>query len=151
MQSEDDMKGMVAGSCLAPSQSAEALAAAMAPMETYLRNAKWGDKIYAAGIPLDYPDFAEYWATQPPQDAGFSGRLGSRILDEKALTGDIEKLKSALKATTPVPWNTLGHAVAGPGTWKPPSGILGGSNAVGPAWRSAVTHIGESFYKLQLR
>ena len=57
MQSADDMKGMVAGSCFAPSQSAETLAEAMAPLETYLKNAAWDDKIYAAGTPIDYPDF----------------------------------------------------------------------------------------------
>lgn len=144
MQTDDAMKGQFAGSCLAPGLTAKHLKAAIEPIESHLKNADWGDPIYVGGIPADYPDFAAYWATQPPQDAGFSGRLGSRILDEKALTGDIEKLKSALKATTPVPWNTLGHLVAGPGTHKPPNGIPGGSNAVGPAWRKAYTHIGES-------
>jgi hypothetical protein len=144
LQTDDAMKGQFAGSCLAPGLTAKDLKAAVAPIESHLKSADWDDPIYTGGIPTDYPDFSSYWATQPPQDAGFSGRLGSRILDEKALTGDIEKLKSALKATTPVPWNTLGHLVAGPGTHKPPNGIPGGSNAVGPAWRKAYTHIGKS-------
>lgn len=140
---EKNMSAQIVGTCLGPSQKAQDVQAAMAPIESYLKNSDWGDKISVGGIPTDYPDFTAYWVTQPPQAAGFSGRLGSRILDQKALTSDMQKLKSALRTTTPTPWLMLGHLVAGPGTRSPPNGIPGGSNAVGPAWRSAITLVGK--------
>ena len=98
--------------------------------------------MYLEGFPVNYPDFSSWWSTTVPQDAGFSGRLGSRLLDEYALTSDMNKLQKALRTTTPVPWNLLGHLTAGPGTHNPPDGIAGGSDAVGPGWRVAYTHIG---------
>ena len=152
-QKNASMQGQLAGEFLGAGLAAKDIAAAVAPMEKYFENVGWSDPISGGGYPIDYPDFSKYWATQPPQGAGFSGRLGSRLLDEKALTGDIEKLKSALRTTTPPPWNTLGHLVAGPGTHHPPDGIPGGSNAVGPAWRKAYTHIGgyQSMIQLLIR
>ena len=150
MQKNASMQGQLAGEFLGAGLAAKDVAAAVAPMEKHFQNAGWGDPIYGGGYLVDYPDFSKYWATQPPQDAGFSGRLGSRLLDEKALTGDMGKLKLALKKTTPIPWNTLGHLVAGPGTHSPPDGIPGGSNAVGPAWRKSYTHIGRYQYLLKM-
>jgi hypothetical protein len=113
-------------------------------MESAIKDAMWEDPVYISAYVDDFDDFNAYWSkTSPPADAGYSGRLGSRLLDEEALTGDFDDLKAALRKTTPAPWNLLGHLVAGPGTHSPPNGIPGGSNAVGPGWRKAYAHIGE--------
>ena len=136
------MQGQVTGELFAPSSSGKYLESVMAPVNSHIKQANWGDPVYVGGITNEYPDFAKYWKTRPPQPAGFSGRLGSRLLDEKALTGDFDKLKSALRTSTPAEWYIDGHLVAGPGTHNPPNGIPGGSDAVGPAWRKAYAHLG---------
>jgi hypothetical protein len=69
---------------------------------------------------------------------GVDGRLGSRLLGRRALTGNSTTLKALLKQTTPVPWAILGNLVASPGVREVV--IAGGGNAVNPAWRTAYVH-----------
>lgn len=137
------IQGMVSGEWIAPGMSPAEVTEIVKPMEDYISNAGWDDPVYLQGVPDKQDDFSAWWSKTEPQGGGYSGRLGSRLLDEKALTSDMSKLKETLKTTTPVPWNLLGHLVAGPGTHNPPDGIAGGSNAVGPGWREAYTHVGK--------
>ena len=113
------------------------------PMVDTITNAEWDDPVYPVGIGEEQADFSTYWSTADAQAAGYSGRLGSRLLDKRALTLNVDDLKAALKKSTPLPWSLLGHLTAGPGTHSPPDGIPGGSNAVGPGWRMAYTHVGK--------
>lgn len=137
------IQGQVSGQFLAPGLSAKDVKDIVAPMEEYFSSAGWADAGNVGGIRVEHPKFSKWWAQNEPHGAGYSGRLGSRLLDGKALTSDFEALKAALKTTTPVPWNLLGHLTAGPGTHNPPDGIPGGSNAVGLGWRKAYTHVGK--------
>ena len=136
------IQGQVTGEFFAPGNSGKYLESVIAPVNSHIKHGDWGDTVYVRGITNEYHDFAKYWKTRPPQSAGFSARLGSRLLDEKAMTGDMNKLKSALRKSTPTEWYIIGHLVAGPGAHNPPNGIPGGSNAVGPGWRKAYAHVG---------
>lgn len=137
------IQGQVSGQLLGPGLSVSEVQSLVKPMEEYISNPDWADKVFVSGIGAEHQDFAAWWARSEPQAAGYSGRLGSRLLGAKALTSDFEALQVALKISTPAPWNLLGHLTAGPGTHSPPDGIPGGSNAVGPGWRKAYTHIGK--------
>ncbi|KAK5174977.1 uncharacterized protein LTR77_000113 [Saxophila tyrrhenica] len=138
----ESTQGMVAGEFLDPGLTATEMQKIVAPMEAELNAADWGDPVYKGGLADEHPDFSAFWAkNNAPQDAGISGKLGSRLLDKKALTSDMAKLKASLRTSTPVPWSILGHLVAGAGTHSPPDGIPGSSNAVGPGWRKAYAHV----------
>lgn len=141
---KQSIRGQLVGQFLAPGLSAEDVEKIVKPMEEHIVSAEWGDPVYVGGTANEHSSFSKWWAKNVPQAGGYSGRLGSRLLDSNALTSDFDALKSSLKASTPSPWLFLGHFTAGSGTHSPPDGIPGGSNAVGPGWRSAYTHIGKS-------
>jgi hypothetical protein len=94
-----------------------------------------------AVFPQTYPDFwAWYNVNNGPLDAGYDQYLGSRLLDEKALTHNLTALAEAFRAATPLGGVTSVYLVGGRGVInaKP----RGGSNAVNSAWRKAYVHSG---------
>lgn len=119
------IQGQVSGQFLAPGLSAAEVEEIVQPMEVKISNADWGDPAYVSGIGVEHSDFSTWWANSEAQAAGYSGRLGSRLLDDKALTSNMDKLKAALKQSTPSPWHLLGHLTAGPRTHNPPDGDTG--------------------------
>lgn len=143
-ETNSSISGKVMAMFLAPEKSPTEVQDIMNPIEQHILAAKWGDPVYISHIVDDFSDFTRYWKEmQVPEAAGFSARLGSRLLDESALTTDFDALKEALRKASPAPWMMLGHLIAGPGVRSPPGGIAGGSNAVNPAWRDAYSHLGE--------
>ncbi|CAF9905417.1 MAG: hypothetical protein GOMPHAMPRED_003171 [Gomphillus americanus] len=78
------------------------------------------------------PNFSQAWAAFPPGSVGLNARLGSRLLDKKALASS--NLTSVLKTAMPKKdvRILLGNLVAGR---KPVN------NAVLPAWRSTYAHV----------
>lgn len=138
-----ESKSMLSGTWIGPGLSAAELKQIVYPMENTIAHAAPGDKIHLAGSAIDHPSFSKLWSKFPPDTAGFSGRMGSRLLDQEALSSDVDTLKAALRKATASPWALLGNLIAGPGTHHPPDGIPGGSNAVGSGWRKAYTHISE--------
>jgi hypothetical protein len=98
----------------------------------------------------NYPDFwAWYNLSNGPLDAGFDQYIGSRLLDEKALTENLTALASAFKASTPSGGMTSAYLVGGKGVMnaKP----RGGSDAVGSAWRKAYVHSGKWIKNMTVR
>jgi hypothetical protein len=98
-------------------------------------------QFFTSVVPATYPDFwAWYSVNNGPLGAGSDMVLGSRLLDEKALTQDLTALKDALKTSTPAGALTSMYLIAGKGVQnaKP----RGGGNAVNPAWRKALVHSG---------
>ncbi|KUJ11481.1 FAD-binding domain-containing protein [Mollisia scopiformis] len=86
-----------------------------------------------------YPDFWSYFEPNyGPLNAGDDGVLGSRLLDGKALTGNLTALADAYRVASPVGNEISAFLVSGKGVHnaKP----RGGSNAVNPAWRTAYIH-----------
>jgi hypothetical protein len=90
-----------------------------------------------------YPDFwAWYQKYNGPLDAGFDTSLGSRLLDEKALTSNQTAVIEAFKIVTPPGGTTSLDLVSGKGVWN--AVPRGGSNAVNSAWRRALVHTSTS-------
>ena len=77
--------------------------------------------------------------TKTTDAVGLDGRLGSRLLDENALTSDVGKLRKVLQASTPTGATMMDHVTGGKGVRevKP----AGGGNAVLPAWRYSYVHL----------
>jgi hypothetical protein len=92
--------------------------------------------------PTLYKDFYSYYAiNNGPLDAGSDIVVGSRLLDEEALTSNHTAVKEAFKAATPSGSSTSAYLVGGKGVRN--AVPRGGSNAVNPAWRKALVHSGE--------
>jgi hypothetical protein len=91
-----------------------------------------------------YPDFWAWWNVNPQgsESAGGDILLGSRLLDETALSANLTALKEAIKIAgssgTLQPYLVAGRGVQNA---KP----RGGSNAVNPAWRKALSHTSRLF------
>jgi hypothetical protein len=91
-----------------------------------------------------YPDFWAWWNVNPQgsESAGGDILLGSRLLDENALSANLTALKEAIKIAgssgTLQPYLVAGRGVQNA---KP----RGGSNAVNPAWRKALSHTSRLF------
>jgi hypothetical protein len=141
-QPKKAIQGMLAGAWLLPNKTAEQAQQIMAPIERALRNNShgWPDPVAVASIPLPFPDYTKAWLSLvSPESVGVELRLGSRLLDRKALETEAPKIKRLLqKANTYPKLPMLGHLIAGKGVKTVKNGIPGGSNAVNPAWRRDV-------------
>lgn len=88
------------------------------------------------------PDMYQWWKiTYPPGAvATVDVQLGSRLLDEAALSVPLPTLANALQTSYP-DLVLLGNLVSGPGVWnaQPPGGL----GSMTPAWRKAVVHLSE--------
>jgi hypothetical protein len=135
-------RGKVYGIWAIPEKTVAQANAILKPMEAAISLSNWPDKVFVEGVGIENPDFTSAWLANPPESVGFDGRLGSRLLGRRALTGNSTTLKALLKQTTPVPWAILGNLVAGPGVREVV--IAGGGNAVNPAWRTAYVHFSKS-------
>jgi hypothetical protein len=135
-------RGKVYGIWVLPEKTVAQANAILKPMEAAISSSNWPDKVSIAKLGTENADFTSAWLANVPESVGFDGRLGSRLLGRRALTGNSMTLKALLKQTTPVPWAILGHLVAGRGVRE--ATIAGGGNAVNPAWRTAYVHFGKS-------
>ena len=146
-QPDPAQRGQLFGVFLAPFLTGPQAKAIFQPFEIAVNASKWVDPVIGGSLTIESPDFSAEWASHAEdENVGFVGRLGSRLIDGKALSTDFDTLKAKLRGSTPQPWALLGHAVAGPGTRN--ALIPGGSNSVLPAWRKAYTHIGEPFHSV---
>ena len=95
------------------------------------------------GITTPYDNIYDYTNNgKHTETVGFPGRLGSRLLDEHALTSNPVALKAALQACTPAGTYLMGHLTAGKGPRE--AQPEGGGNSVLPAWRYSYVHMGRS-------
>ena len=82
----------------------------------------------------------DWWKVYYPPGvvATVDAQLGSRLLDEKALSLPLPSLAEGLRTAYPS-LILLGNLVSGPGVWnaKPPGGL----GSMTPAWRKAVVHL----------
>jgi hypothetical protein len=90
-----------------------------------------------------YPSFWDWYKdANGPLDAGSDVILGSRLLDQKALTGDgnASLVKETLKIVTAGRNPLMVYLVAGKGVRD--ARPRDGGNSVSPAWRRALVHAG---------
>lgn len=136
------MAGKVSGQFVAPNLTAAATRKIIDPIESYMRSANWSDPVYPGSDVEDVGDFMTFWSHHGAGTAGFSGRLGSRLLGNDSLLGDYDKLKGALRTSTPEAATLLGHLVGpAPNAERPIGSIPGGSTSVLPGWRKSYTHV----------
>ncbi|KAL7816041.1 hypothetical protein V8C44DRAFT_307463 [Trichoderma aethiopicum] len=134
----DRVAGFLGSSVLQDVDSPEAVAALFKPLNDTIRK-RWADKVQFYVLPTAYDSFLAWFDNNYDTDpAGGSQYLVSRLLDGEALTGNQQKLKSALEATLASSGTIAAFMVGGKGVHdaKP----RGGSNAVNPAWRNAYLH-----------
>jgi hypothetical protein len=140
------MQGKLHGEWFAPNMTVDQVRHHLALVEKHIKSDDPSDAISVSGDGDEHPDYTKGFATHNgPDSAGVPVRLGSRLLDEQALSKPISELKVALRNASggSAHWPILGHVIAGPGTWSPRGGIPGGSNAVLPAWRKACMQMGK--------
>ena len=147
LETNATIQGKVYGEWLAPNMSMDQVRQHLAPLEEYIKSADLGDAVFVSGNGEESSDYTKgYAAINDPDTAGIPVRIGSRLLDEKALSKPVSELKVALRRASggSARWPILGHVIAGPGTTLPRGGIAGGSDAVLPAWRKACMQMGKS-------
>jgi len=135
---------VLAGLWMFANKTEEHVNKTMSPLYAEIANAAWAvDPVYPQANNTFVPDVMTYWANNPSEEGGSSGRLGSWLVDRQGLSNFTE-LKQQLKKAAPTPpWILISHVVAGSGVRDAARNVPGGSNAVLPAWRRAYTHIGE--------
>ena len=141
------MQGRLYGEWYAPQLTLHQVKDLLAPMEDHIKASGWEDSVSISGQGAEHVDYMKKYAKDTsPGTAGIPVRLGSRLIDEKALSKPLPVLEKVLRGASAdlIDWPVLGHVIAGPGTWSPKGGIAGGSNAVLPAWRRACMQIGMS-------
>jgi len=139
-------QGKLSGQWIAPELTLDQVQALLAPIEDHVKSSDWEDPVLTVGQGKEHEDFMKKWARDgTPEAVGLPIRLGSRLLDETALSQPLSILEKALRGASDdlIDFPTLGHVIAGPGTRSPKGGIAGGSNAVLPAWRKACMQIGK--------
>jgi hypothetical protein len=122
---------------LSPSNSLASLAAALTEVFNNV-TAPYPGQFQILVIPNTYPDFYAWFKDNGPLDGGFDGLVGSWLLGEDALTGDLNALKDTIKTFTPPNSSSAPYLIAGKNVWD--SVPRGGSNSVNPAWRKAYMH-----------
>ena len=96
-----------------------------------------------------YPTFYDWWKdNNGPNYAGVDLRVGSRLLDEKALTANVTTLKEAIRTASPPGTGVQAYLLGGKGV----KNVVprGGSDAVLPAWRESLVHMSKSTDRLCL-
>ena len=114
------------------------LLAVLTPVIDHI-NATWPGKMTFFERTTSYNSFLAWY--EVAYDADFAGNntlLGSRIMDERALSGDVQALSHLLEDVVTSTGGLTAFLVSGKGVHnaKP----RGGSNAVLPAWRTSYTH-----------
>jgi hypothetical protein len=127
---------------LSPSNSSASLTAAITDVFNNA-TAPYPGQFQVMVLPNTYPDFYAWFKdNNGPLDGGSDGLVGSWLLDEKALTGDLNALKEAIKAFTPPDSYSGPYLVSGRNVWD--SIPRGGSDSINPAWRKAYVHFSTS-------
>jgi len=135
--------GKLHGYWFGPELSESELEAVLAPVNEHIRNAQWGAPIVASNTTISGDNLSALLATGlGDDDGGIPVLLGSRLLDDKALSKPLDEIKKALRKAHGLSRGLQIFNVAGKGAREPVGGIPGGSNALLPAWRSAYAHVG---------
>ncbi|RMZ87759.1 hypothetical protein DV736_g5012, partial [Chaetothyriales sp. CBS 134916] len=140
-ETNSSIAGKLSGIFLFPEKTVAAANAIMDPIVHQLEGPFQSQKdevgVSTSVVPL--ADFTTFWATNQPEVVGIDERLGSYLLSNESLLGNITTLAKTLEFVTPPDQYTLGTVVAGPGVRN--ARIPGGSNAVLPAWRRTYVHM----------
>jgi hypothetical protein len=127
---------------VSPANTTESLAAPITKMIDTITTL-WPGSFDYENSTATWPTFYDWWLTsEGPNYAGVDLLAGSRLLDAEALTGNLTALKIALQGSIPSGSGQGGtvNFVSGKGVWN--AVPRGGSDAVNPAWRTALLEYG---------
>ncbi|KAL5088917.1 hypothetical protein Trisim1_006062 [Trichoderma cf. simile WF8] len=134
----DRIAGFLGSIVLQDVDSPDAVAKIFNPINETLHE-RWPDKVQFYTLLTQYDSWLAWFSQNyDTNQAGGSQYLVSRLLDGEALTGNPQKLKSALRAAI-TPSGTISVFMVG-GKGVQEAKPRGGSNAVNPAWRTAYVH-----------
>ncbi|KAK4080908.1 CAZyme family AA7 [Trichoderma harzianum] len=134
----DRIAGFLGSIVLQDVDSPDAVAKIFNPVNETLHE-RWPDKVQFYTLLTQYDSWLAWFSQNyDTNQAGGSQYLVSRLLDGEALTGNPQKLKSALQAAI-TPSGTISVFMVG-GKGVQEAKPRGGSNAVNPAWRTAYVH-----------
>lgn len=129
---------------LSPSNTTESLASVVDSVLAKI-NATWPGYFQFQTSSETHPSFYEWWlSSNGPDFGGVDIMVGSRLLDEGALTANLTAVKVALQGFIPEADSFAANSasvdfISGKGVWN--AVPRGGSNAVNPAWRKALIHM----------
>lgn len=99
---------------------------------------RWPDATFIHA-PEEFPSWLAWFDKyRDTRDVGGNTIFASRLLDKKALTGDLDALAEAIKTVTDKVTRLTTFLVSGKGVHE--AVPRGGSNSVLPAWRKAYVH-----------
>lgn len=122
---------------LSPSNSSASIAAAVAPLFDHF-NTTWPGEFFKFQNGQDWPDFNAWWqGNNGPKDAGSDIIIGSWLVGERHLN-NVTQVEEAFKAFTPPNEGATAYLVGGGAV----ANVVprGGSDALLPAWRTALLH-----------
>jgi hypothetical protein len=126
---------------LYPTNTSSSLASAFSPIINHVQTT-WPGQFQTLISEKTYPQFNDFFlVTSGPDYAGIDIQVGSRLLDAKALSGDLPALKKALKGSM-APGGLNPYLLSGKGVRD--AVPRGGSDAVNPAWRTSLVHMSSS-------
>lgn len=128
------------GIWILPGGNVEQLSEILAPLESNLTTGKYKDHVVGSIESFLAPTFGIFFqALFPPDVAGGTAVLPSRLLDRRALTENRDFYVSTLKNKL---WGNfvgaqINHIIGGPGVWKNKDVDM----ALNPAWRRTYNHL----------
>lgn len=139
----DRIAGFLGTTVLQDVDSPDVVAKIFNPINDTLHE-RWPNKVQFYTLLTQYDSWLGWFNDNfDPGQAGGSQYIVSRLLDGEALTGNLQKLKSALQAAI-TPSGTIDVFMVG-GKGVQEAKPRGGSNAVNPAWRTAFVHARKLF------
>jgi hypothetical protein len=135
------MQGLLFLPALSSTNTSTSLVAALDKIVTNITTTWPNTFIYNASI-ATFANFYDWWfPNNGPKSAGGSTMLGSRLLDETALTANPTALQAALKVFA----HGAGLQILLVGGGKVNDFVPRGGSAVNPAWRKTIVHLSKSF------
>jgi hypothetical protein len=123
---------------LSPTNTSASLLAALEKIVANITTT-WPNTFTVPGglIPVTVASFYDWWfPNNGPKSAGGNTMIGSRLLDETALTANLTALQAALKVAT----HGVGLQALVVGGGKVNSFVPPGGSSVNPAWRKTIVH-----------
>lgn len=142
-EKNSSLAGKLQGEWIGPELSKSEVEALLEPMNKHIRSGKLGASVMISNSSTSGSHFSQLLVSEfSAQSARKPARLGSRLLDAKALSKPLNELENAFKTAHGKSQGLQIFNIAGNGAREPVGGIPGGSNAVLPAWRRTYAHVG---------
>ena len=135
--------GTIWGIVHAPNKTEIEVKHILAPLEASLNSSTLPGGVQVRHTCGSIPTFYDYSLFSAYGKVGYDARLGSRLLDRQALTGDLDRAASLLRKALPAKRGFITTGQMTTPVLADDNQIPAGGNAVLPAWRKAYVHLGK--------